>query len=113
MARNQTPHRTIALVLLILALACCGLTACSSASNPTTQARAHTPQEVAAVKRRYEEIVEIFNCARRHGIHLPQPTAAGLNVSGVKGRSREEAVSACYQTALKKVARQEHAGRAK
>jgi hypothetical protein len=113
MARNHTQHRTTAIVLLIVALASCSLTACSSSSDPATQARPLSPQQVAIQKRRDAGILEIVSCARRHGIRLPPPTAAGVNVSGVKGRSREAAVSTCYQQALKKAARQEQAERAK
>ena len=112
MTRTHTQHRTTAIVLLIVALASCGLTACSS-SNPASQARSLSPQEVAIQQRRYAESLEIFNCARHHGVRLPPPTTAGLNVSGVKGRSREEAVSACYQKALKQAARQAQAERAR
>jgi cytochrome c2 len=111
MARNHIQHRTAAIVLLIVALASCSLTACSS-SNPTSQAHALSPREIAIQKRRDAGILEIFSCARDHGVRLPPPTAAGLNVSGVKGRRNAQAVSACYQKALKKAARQEHAERA-
>jgi hypothetical protein len=112
MARNHTQHRTIAAIaLLILALASCSLTACSS-SDPASQARSLSPQEVAVQKKQYAGVLEIVSCARRHGIHLPPPTAAGVNVSGVKGRRNEEAVSACYQKVIKKAARQARAERA-
>jgi hypothetical protein len=113
MARNHTQHRTMAIALLILALASCSLTACSSSSNSASQARSASPQEIAIQKRRDAGILELVSCARRHGIHLPPPTAAGVNVSGVKGRRREEAVSACYHKVLKKSEREAQAERAK
>jgi hypothetical protein len=110
MARNRFRHRTAAgfALPLIVALASCGLTACGSSSGSSgqaSQARSLSPQEAAT---RQTEIAELVSCARRHGVHLPPPTASGVNVSGVKGRRHEEAVSACYQKALKK-ARQEQA----
>ena|ERR1700722_12245709 len=109
MARNHTQHRTTAIVLLILTLASCSLTACSSSAP---QARSLSPQEVASQKKRDAGILEIVSCARHHGVRLPPPTAAGVNVSAVKGRRREEAVSACYQKVLKKAARQARAEQA-
>jgi hypothetical protein len=109
MARHRTQHRTTALALLISALSSCSLTACSSSSDPASQAGALSSQGAAIQQRRYAEALEIFNCARHHGVRLPPPTAAGVNVSGVKGRRHEEAVSACYQKALKKAARQARA----
>jgi hypothetical protein len=112
MARNHTQHRTTAIVLSIAALASCSLTACSSSSDPASQTRSLSPQQVAIQQRQYAESVEIFNCARHRGVRLPPPTTAGVNVSGVKGRRREVAVSDCYQKALKKAARQERGERA-
>jgi hypothetical protein len=112
MARNHTQHRTTAIALSIAVLASCSLTACSSSSDPASQARSLSPQEVAIQRARYAASLEIFNCARDHGVHLPPPTAAGLNVSGVKGRSHEEIVSACYQKALKTAAHQARAQQA-
>jgi hypothetical protein len=112
MARNPAQHRTLAIALLIVALASCSLTACSS-SHPTTQARTLSPQQVAIQKQRDARIVELAVCARRHGVHLPPPTAAGVNVSGVKGRRDAEAVSACYHKVLRKAAHEEQAARAK
>jgi hypothetical protein len=111
MARNHFQHRTTAIVPLIVALASCSLTACGSSSDPTPQAL--SPQQAAIQKNVYAEAVEIFSCARRHGVHLPPPTAAGVNVSGVKDRRHAEAVSACYQKTLKKAARQARAEQAK
>lgn len=109
MTRHRFHHRAALTALLILALASCGLTACGSSSGPAGQARALSPQEAA---KRRAGIVELLSCARRHGIHLPPPTEAGVNVSGVKGRRNEEAMSACYQKVLKKSQREERAERA-
>jgi hypothetical protein len=109
MARYRFQHWTTLTALLLIALASCGLTACGTSSNQASQARSLSPQEAA---KRRAGIVELVNCARRHGIHLPPPTEAGVNVSGVKGRRHEEAMSACYQKVLKKSRREERAERA-
>jgi hypothetical protein len=113
MARNHTQRKITAIALLIFTLASCSLTACSSSSNPAPQARSLSPQEVAIQRKRHAGVLEIVSCARRHGVRLPPPTATSVNVSGVKGRRHEEVVSACYQKALKKAARQEQAEAAK
>lgn len=108
MTRYLTQRRTAAIALLVGALTSGGLTACGSSSDPsgTTQARTLSPQQAAI---RQAGIVEIMACARRHGIHLPPPTAAGVNVSGVKGRHNEVVMSVCYHNAVKKAESKERA----
>jgi hypothetical protein len=106
MSRYRFHQRTAVTALLTVALASCGLTACGSSSDPAAQTRSYSPREAAIQKTRRRHLTELVSCARRHGIHLPPPTERGINVSGVKGRSREDAISACYQEVLKKAARE-------
>lgn len=113
MTKNHLHHRTAAVALSIAALASCGLTACGSSSDPTPTAQRQTsltPQQAAI---RQEGITELVNCARRHGIHLPPPTAAGVNVSGVKGHRNEVAMSICYHHTVKVAEARERANKAK
>ena len=108
MTRHRFQRRTPATALALVALASCGLTACGSYNRASSV----SPQQAAAIQaRRHAAAMELFDCARRHGIHLPRPTAAGINVHGVKGRSHEVAISNCYHKALKKAEREVRAER--
>lgn len=96
------PQRA-ATTLLTLALASGGLTACGTSSDPPSTRRSPSAQEaVAFARQRHRGVMELVRCASRHGIHLPKPTSAGVNVAGVKDRHGAQIVSACYQQALKK-----------
>ncbi len=112
MTRHTLHPRTALIALaLTLALASCTLTACGSSagSTPPAQAPQLTPQQAAA---RHLAVVEMVNCARRHGIHLPPATEQGVNVSGVKGHRNEVAMGHCYHNALKQAARRAKAEQA-
>ncbi len=108
---ERRPHggRYPALASLLFALACTGLAACGSTSNPVTQASA---REAKLARQEHSELVELVDCARRHGIHLPPPTAANKVITrgvNLKSRRRKAALSACYHTVIGKAAKEREA----
>jgi hypothetical protein len=75
--------------------------------QPGQESAQSTAQSAAAFAREHEQLVEVVSCARRHGIHLPEPNAHNqVNTRGVdiKGHRREVAMSDCFHKVVSKAA---------
>jgi hypothetical protein len=71
---------------------------------------ATSAQGTAAFAREREQLMEVVSCARRHGIHLPEPDAHNnINTRGANLRSRRNkaAMNACFHKVVSQAAREQ------
>jgi hypothetical protein len=87
-------------VLLAIACACLGLSACGSTSDPVKETAA---RDARLASDQHAEAMDLVNCAHRHGIDLPEPDAQDkISTRGVnlEGPRRKAAINTCYHKAV-------------
>jgi hypothetical protein len=118
--RNSRSRRTAGgaratITLLLLALACPGLTACGGSSGQSPAAAAIAAQNAKIYKSQHAEALELVSCAHRHGIPLPPPNPTNNNISTVgvnlKIHHRQAELSNCYHRVIQKAAKAQAAER--
>jgi hypothetical protein len=101
-ANRTAGRRRAPIALLLVALACLGLTACSSSSDPSAAA-APSAREARAYDANRIEARQFVSCARRHRIDLPEPDVQNrvkIPKVDLKDPRSKATIDACFQKAV-------------